>query len=124
MDNPVVLLKSSVNEITAFSKRNTLRLAMIVDLKDAAKACRTKEARGLIEGLLAPLQKELQKEAAAFDSKMSSIWSKAKGEKLPPDIQKKLDDALKNTTKDMQSKSGQDIKYNSSHVHKKWIDIY
>jgi len=59
----------------------------------------------------------------AFDKKMSGIWKAAKGEKVPKDTQKQLDDILKKSTDAMKSKSGAKPKYNADSDHRQWIDI-
>ena len=117
------LLKPSINEVNTFVKRNALNVAIVSDLRAARDVCKTKEARAKIEALILPMQKQLQKECAAFDAKMSSIWKKAKGEKIPDDIQKKLDGALESGAKTMKSKNGPEVKHNGSIGHKQWIDI-
>jgi len=60
----------------------------------------------MIEALIVPLQKELQKEVAAFDKRMSGIWKKAKGEKIPKETQKELDTVLKKSADQIKAKSG------------------
>lgn len=117
------ILKTSATETAAFAKRNATRFATVADLVAARDGCKTKEARAMIEGLLVPLQKELQKECAAFDAKMSALWKKAKGETVPDDVQKKLDDQLKTTAKTMESGSGKKVQYNSDTGHKQWINL-
>lgn len=117
------LLKPSLSEVAAFTKRNAQNMAIVGDLRAARDGCQTKEARAMIEALIVPMQKQLQKECAAFDAKMSAIWKKAKGEKVPDDVQKKLDRALEGSTKSMKSKNGPAVKYNSDTGHQKWIDV-
>lgn len=117
------LLKSSTNEITGFAKRNAANMAIIGDLQAARDTCKTKEARAIIEGHIVPMQKQLQKQCAAFDAKMSSIWKGAKGEKIPADVQKKLNGALEGGVKSMKSKTGPEIKHNSDANHKNWINV-
>ncbi len=117
------LLKSSISKINGFAKRNASSMAIIGDLQTARDGCKTKEARAMIEGLILPMQKQLQKECAAFDAKMSSIWGKTKGEKIPDDVQKKLDGAMNSGVKSMESKNSPKVKPNSSPSHKKWIEL-
>jgi len=117
------ILKTSATETAAFAKRNAQRFAIVGDLVTARDGCKSKEARAMIDGLIVPLQKELQKECAAFDAKMSALWKKTKGEKVPNDIQKKLDDQLKNTAKSIESGSGKKVDYNSDTGHKQWINL-
>ena len=117
------LLKPSISEVNAFVKRNAQNVAIVGDLRAARDVCKTKEARAKIEALILPMQKQLQKECAAFDAKMSSIWKKTKGEKIPDDVQKKLNGALESGTKTMKSKNGPEVKHNSDTGHNRWIDV-
>jgi 5-methylthioribose kinase len=117
------LIKSSATEANSFAKKNAMKFGIINDLQTARDGCKTKEARAMIEGLIVPMQKDLRKECATFDAKMSGIWKKAKGEKVPDDTQKELDNILKNSAKTIKSKSGSDIRHNSDTDHKQWVDL-
>lgn len=117
------LLKSSLSEVGDFTKRNATKFAIVADLKKARDSCKTKEARVLIETLIAPLQKELSKECSAFDARMGKIWKQAKGEEVPPEMQKKLDGVLQKATKDIAGKSGEKVKHNSDPSHTRWIEV-
>lgn len=118
------LVKSSAAEMADFAKRNAMPMAILADLRRARDSCKSREAQGMIEGLILPLQKELQKETVAFDAKMNAIWKKAKGEKLPDDVKKKLDEAMKSGAKQIKSKSGQDVTHDSNPDHKSWIELF
>ena len=114
-----VLIKSSGKEAANFTKKNVMKYAIIGDLFAARDVCKSKEARTMIEGQIVPLQKELQKEVAAFDKKMAGIWKKAKGEKIPKETQEELDAILKKSEGQIKSKSG--LKYNLGDL---WISSY
>ena len=100
------LIKSSSKESVNFTKKNVMKYGIIGDLHAARDACKTKEARTMIEALIVPLQKDLQKEVAAFEKKMAGIWKKAKGEKIPKETQKELDTVLKKSADQIKSKNG------------------
>ncbi|WP_299722817.1 hypothetical protein [uncultured Tateyamaria sp.] len=117
------LIKASGKESANFAKKNAMKFAIVGDLQTARDGCKTKEAKALVNTLIGPLQKELQKEAAAYDKRMSGIWKQAKGEEIPKDAQKELDNALKKSADAIKSKSGKDVKPNSDPGHSKWIDI-
>ena len=57
------LLKPSLSEVAAFTKRNAQNMAIVGDLRAARDGCQTKEARAMIEALIVPMQKQLQKDA-------------------------------------------------------------
>jgi len=107
------LIKSTSKESAAFAKKNTMKYGVIGDLQAARDVCQSKEARGMIEALIAPLQKELQKEVATFEKKMAGIWKTAKGEKVPKETQKELDAVLKKSADQIKSKSGSKYKLDS-----------
>ena len=113
------LIKSSGKETANFTKKNVMKYAIIGDLFAARDVCKSKEARTMIEGQIVPLQKELQKEVAAFDKKMADIWKKAKGEKIPKETQKELDTILKKSEGQIKSKSGSKYKLDGL-----WITSY
>jgi hypothetical protein len=117
------MIKSSAKEANDFAKRNAATFILVGDLQTARDACKTNEARNMIEGLFVPLQKQLQKQSTAFDAKMTRIWKPAKGEKLPKDTQKELDNALKKSSDAIKSKSGKEVKHNTDPAHTKWIDV-
>lgn len=117
------LIKASGKESLAFAKNNAVKVAVLSDLQTARDGCKSKEAKALIETLIVPRRKELQKEAAAYDKKMSDIWKKAKGEKIPKETQKELDTVLKKSADVIKSKSGKAVKPNSDTSHSKWIDV-
>ena len=73
------LLKSSAGEVGSFAKKNAAKFGVIGDLQKARDGCKTKEARAMIEGLILPLQKELKKECAGFEARMSKIWEAGQG---------------------------------------------
>ena len=100
------LIKSSTKESVNFTKKNALKYGIIGDLQAARDVCKTKEARTMIEALIAPLQKDLQKEVAAFEKKMAGIWKKAIGEKIPTESQKEFDTVSKKSAEQIKSKSG------------------
>ena len=100
------LIKSSGKETVNFTKKNAMKYGIIGDLQAARDVCKTKEARTMIETMIVPLQKELQKEVAAFDKKMEGIWKKAKGEKIPKETQKELDVMFKKSEDQIKSKGG------------------
>ena len=117
------MLKSSMTEIAAFSKKNAKKYSILRDLHVARLACKTKEARTLIDTILIPFQGDLQKERLLFDAKMSKIWKGTKPKEIPNDAQKNLDDALKKAAKSIESDGGPKTKYNSNPSHKNWIQI-
>ncbi len=117
------LIKLSGKEVINFTKRNAERFAIVADLIAARDNCNTKGARALIQTLIAPMQKDVQRECANFDAKMSAIWKKAKGETVPKETQKKLDGLFKSGEKSFKSKSGQDIRYNGKYMELQWIGI-
>ena len=106
------LIKLSGNEVTKFVKRNAESFAILSDLLTARDNCDTKGARTQIQALIVPMLKDVQRECANFDAKMAAIWKKAKGETVPAETQKKLDNLIKSSEKSFKSKSKQNIKYN------------
>lgn len=118
------LVKSSATEMASFAKQNAMNLAIVNDLRKARDGCKSKEAALMIQGLITPLEKQLEKARAAFDNRMNAIWKDAKGEKVPDDVQKDLDKVLKDGAQTLKSKSGQDVKPNSNPTHKYWIELY
>jgi hypothetical protein len=100
------LIKSSGKEVVNFSKKNGETFATLSDLKAARDSCKTKGARVLIETLIAPLQKSIQRECANFDAKMSAIWKPAKGQDASAEVKKKLDGHKKDIEKSFRTISG------------------
>ncbi|MEO9573177.1 MAG: hypothetical protein ABJ263_11870 [Tateyamaria sp.] len=100
------LIKSSAQEAASFAKKNAPKYNVATDLLAAKNLCKTKEARAMIEARMSPLQKELQKERAAFEKRLSGIWKAAKGEKVPKETQKELDGFLKKSADGIRAKSG------------------
>lgn len=96
-------LKAAGTELGAFIKRMQPKFAALADLELAANGCKSKEARAMIEGLIAPLEKELQKECSACSARIVAAWRKAKGQEPPPDVQKKITDLYKKSAKAMES---------------------
>lgn len=117
------LLKLSGKEVANFSKRNAETFATLSDLIAARDSRNTKGARALIETLIAPMQKSAQRECANFDAKMSTIWKKAKGETVPAETQKKLDELQKKGEKAFKSTSGATVAFNLNYEQIKWIYI-
>ncbi|MEP3710422.1 hypothetical protein [Tateyamaria sp.] len=117
------MIKQSGKETAAFAKRNSNRYAVISDLRAARDQCKTAAAAAIIGDLLFPLDKELRRETDAYDKKMSGIWKAAKGEKVPKDAQKKLDDLMKKSADSMKSKTGDKPKINTKPGDFKWMEI-
>ena len=117
------LIKSSSKESANFAKKNAMKFGVIGDLQTARDGCKSKEAKAMIETLIVPLQKELQKECAAFDKRMSGIWKKAKGEKVPKETQKELDNVLKKSADTIKSQSGKKMGFNSEASSMGWTQV-
>jgi hypothetical protein len=118
------LVKSSASEMASFAKQNAMNLAILNDLRTARDGCKAREAALMIQGLITPLEKQLEKARASFDNRMNAIWKDAKGEKVPDDVQKELDKVLKDGAQTLKSKSGQDVKPNSDPKQKLWISSF
>ena len=117
------ILKTATTEVSAFAKRNGPRFAVLSDLKSAMDRCKTREARAMIESMYLPLESELQKECDALNARIGAVWKKAKGEKPPADVEKKLDQLYQKNVKSLQGTGKVKAQVSKGASHSKWAQI-
>ncbi len=117
------ILKTATREVGTFVKRNGPRFAVLNDLKTAMDGCKTKEARAMIESMYLPLDTELRKECEAMNGRIGALWKKSKGEKPPPDVEKKLDQLYQKGVKSLQGTGKIKAQVQKGQSHAQWIEL-